>query len=198
MIAVGVLASGGGSILEAIIEGQDEHYRVVVVGSDQAGCGALDRARDAGIATEVVAFPKPIDERGPASAELAQRMRSHGVDLMAHAGFMKILARSYFDELGVVALNSHPALLPSFPGAHGVRDALAHGVKVTGSTIHVATPEVDAGPIVLQEAVSIEPEDDEESLHERIKVIERRLYPEAIRLFAQGRVKIEGDRAHVL
>ena len=190
MIAVGVLASGSGSILQAILDGRDETYRVAVVGSDVPGCGALARAQAVGVPTVVVAFPKPIAERGPASAELAKRVREFGVDLMAHAGFMKILAPEYFAELGVPALNSHPALLPSFPGAHGVRDALAHGVKVTGTTIHVATAEVDAGPIVAQEAVRVEPGDDEDGLHERIKVVERRLYVEVLRGVARGEIDL--------
>jgi len=95
-------------------------------------------------------------------------------------------------------MNSHPALLPSFPGAHGVRDAIAWGVKVTGTTIHFATPEVDAGPVIFQEAVEITADDTEETLHERIKEVEQRLYPRAIRLFADGRLKIEGRRVHIL
>jgi len=95
-------------------------------------------------------------------------------------------------------MNLHPALLPSFPGAHGVRDALAAGVKVTGTTIHFATPDVDAGPIIFQEAVDVLPDDTEETLHERIKQVEQRLYPEAIRLFADGRLKVEGRRVHIL
>jgi phosphoribosylglycinamide formyltransferase-1 len=111
---------------------------------------------------------------------------------------MRILSPVYFETIGVPALNSHPALLPAFPGAHGVRDALAWGAKVTGTTIHFVDEEVDHGPIVAQEAVPVLPDDTEGSLHERIKQVEQRLYPEVIRLFAQGRLKVEGRRVHVL
>lgn len=196
-LRVGVLASGSGSILQAIIDGQDDHYEVVVVGSDVPDCPALGRARPAGIPTVVVAFPKPIEERGPASKELGDALRGHGVELACNAGFMKILAPDYFDALAVPAMNSHPALLPSFPGPHGIRDALAHGVKVTGTTIHFATPDVDAGPIIAQEPVAIAPDDTEETLHERVKQVERRLYPEVIRQFAQGRIVLEGERVRI-
>ena len=197
-LRVGVLASGSGTLLQAILDAQDDSYEVVVVGSDVAGCGAVERADAAGVPAVVVPFPKPIAERGPASKELAGAMRAHGVGLMVHAGFMKILPQDYFDELGVPAMNSHPALLPSVPGAHGVRDALAHGAKVTGTTIHFATADVDAGPIILQAAVVIEPDDTEESLHEKIKVLERGLYPEAIKLFAAGRLEVDGRRVRIL
>ncbi|MCI0346951.1 MAG: phosphoribosylglycinamide formyltransferase, partial [Chloroflexi bacterium] len=99
---------------------------------------------------------------------------------------------------GAPAMNSHPALLPAFPGAHGVRDALAWGAKVSGATIHFLTEDLDAGPIILQEAVPVLPGDDEASLHERIKAVEHRLYPEAIRLFAAGRLRIEGRRVAIV
>jgi phosphoribosylglycinamide formyltransferase-1 len=111
---------------------------------------------------------------------------------------MRILTREYFDAIGVPAMNSHPALLPAFPGAHGVRDALEHGVKVSGTTIHFATVDLDAGPIIAQEAVAVEDGDTEATLHERIKLVEQRLYPDVIRLFAAGRLKVEGRRVHVV
>jgi phosphoribosylglycinamide formyltransferase-1 len=196
-LRVGVLVSGTGSLLQAILDGQDSSYEVVVVASDRGGVLALDRCEAAGVESVVVEFPKG-EAREIASEKMARALRSHDVGLAVNAGFMKILAANYFDILGVPAMNSHPALLPAFPGAHGVRDALAAGVKVTGTTIHFATPDVDAGPIIFQEAVEILPDDTEETLHERIKAVEQRLYPEAIRLFAYGRLKIEGGRVHIL
>lgn len=197
-LRVGVLVSGSGTLLQSILDEQDV-YSVVAVLSDRAGVEALARAERAGVPTVVVDWADyGKDCRTEFSATCARALRSHDVELACNAGFMRILTAEYFDELGVPAMNSHPALLPSFPGAHGVRDALAHGVKVTGTTIHFATPDVDAGPIILQEAVTVRGDDSEDSLHERIKAVERRLYPEAIRLFARGRLKVEGRRVHVL
>lgn len=196
-LRVAVLVSGTGSLLQAILDGQDSSYEVAVVASDRPGVLALDRCEQAGIPAVVVEFPKG-EARDIASEKIARAVREHDVGLAVNAGFMKILTANYFDVLGVPAMNSHPALLPSFPGAHGVRDAIAAGVKVTGTTIHFATPDVDAGPIIFQEAVEILPDDTEETLHERIKAVEQRLYPEAIRLFADGRLKIEGRRVHIL
>ncbi|MGZ4205638.1 MAG: phosphoribosylglycinamide formyltransferase, partial [Actinomycetota bacterium] len=153
-LRVGVLVSGTGSLLQAILDGQDDTYEVAVVASDRKGVLALERAEEAGVPTIVVAFPKD-EPREVASEKIARALRDHDIGLAVSAGFMKILTADYFDVLGVPAMNSHPALLPSFPGAHGVRDALAHGVKVTGTTIHFATPDVDAGPIIFQEAVAV-------------------------------------------
>jgi len=196
-LRVGVLVSGTGSLLQAILDGQDSSYEVVVVASDRPGVLALDRCEAAGVQSVVVEFPKG-EPREVASQNIARALRLHDIGLAVEAGFMKILTANFFDILGVPTMNSHPALLPSFPGAHGVRDALAAGVKVTGTTIHFATPAVDAGPIIFQEAVEVLPDDTQETLHERIKKVEQRLYPEAIRLFADGRLKIEGSRVHIL
>lgn len=198
-IRVGVLVSGTGTLLQAIIDGRDRHYDVAVVVSDRPDVKALDRAASAGIPAVVVDWKDYGKDRRPEfSAACARVLREHGVDLAVNAGFMRILSSDYFDVLGVPAMNSHPALLPAFAGARGVRDALEHGVKVTGTTIHFATVDLDAGPIIFQEAVDVLPDDDESSLHDRIKEIEQRLYPEAIRLFAQGRLTIEGRRVHIV
>lgn len=195
---MGVLVSGTGSLLEAIID-QADLYEVTVVLSDRPGVQALARAAAAGVPTQVVDWAEYGSERRTAFSDACARaLRDHGVDLACSAGFMRILTREYFDTLGVPAMNSHPALLPSFPGPHGVRDALAAGVKVTGTTIHFQTPDVDAGPIILQACTAVADEDTEASLHERIKELERRLYPQAIRLFAQGMLKIEGHLVHLL
>ena len=196
-LRVAVLVSGTGSLLQAILDGQDDSYEVVVVASDRPGVLALERAENAGVPTLVIDFPKG-EPREIASERLASVLRDYEVGLAVMAGFMKFVTANFFDTLGVPAMNSHPALLPSFPGAHGVRDALAWGVRVTGTTIHFATPDLDAGPVIFQEAVEVLPDDTEESLHERIKAVEQRLYPEAIRLFADGRLKMEGRRVHIL
>ena len=196
-LRVGVLVSGTGSLLQAILKGQDSSYEVAVVASDRPGIRALERAEKAGVPTVVVEFPKS-EAREIASEKMARALRYHEVGLAVLAGFMKVVTANFFDVLGVPAMNSHPALLPSFPGAHGVRDALAWGVRVTGTTIHFATPDLDGGPVISQEAVEVLADDTEETLHERIKVVEQRLYPEAIRLFADGRLKLEGRRVHIL
>lgn len=196
---MGVLASGTGSLLQAILDAQDEAYEVVVVLSDRPGVRALEIAARAGIAAEIVDWKDfGTQRRAEFSSAVAGVLRAHRVDLSCSAGFGRILSPNYFTELGVPYLNSHPALLPAFPGAHGVRDALEHGAKVTGTTIHFADEGVDTGPIIAQRAVEIEEGDTEQTLHERIKIVERELYPEVIRLFAQGRLKVEGRRVHVL
>jgi phosphoribosylglycinamide formyltransferase 1 len=176
---LGVLASGGGSNLAAIL---DAGLPVVAVVVDRP-CGATAIAEGAGVPFEIV-------PRGPDRLEFTHRivdaLEAHGVELVAMAGFMTILEKPIFDAFPDAVLNTHPSLLPAFRGAHAVPDALAAGVKVTGCTIHLATPEVDCGPILAQEPVPVLPGDSVEDLHERIKVVERRLYPETIRRFADG------------
>ena len=196
-LRVGVLASGSGTLLQAIIDGQDESYRVAVVVADRAGVVALDRAARAGIDTAVVEYGS-FASRDDFSKGIAHALRTRDVELVCSAGFMRILSPSYFAAVGVPTLNSHPALLPAFPGAHGVREALEWGAKIAGTTIHFVDEEVDHGPIVAQEAAPVRADDTEETLHERIKEIERRLYPEVIRWYASGRLKVEGRRVHVI
>lgn len=195
---VGVLLSGSGTNLQAILDGAPgSGYEVVVAVSDRGDAVGLERAREAGVAA-VHVDPKAYDGREVFNEALADVLREHGVELVCLAGFMRILAPNFIKAFEGRILNIHPALLPSFPGAHAVRDALEWGTRVTGSTIHFAVEEVDDGPILLQEAVPVLPGDDEESLHERIKAVEHRLYPEAIRLVAAGRVRIEGRRVVIL
>lgn len=196
-LRVGVLVSGSGTLLQAIVDGQDETYRVAVVVSDRPGIEGLLRAEKAGIPARVVDW-KAFDAREAFSEAVALAEKEHDVELSCSAGFMRILSPEFFRTLGVPAMNSHPALLPSFPGAHGVRDALAWGVKMTGTTIHFVDEDVDHGPIIAQEAIPVGPDDTEETLHERVKQIERRLYPEVIRLFAAGRLRVEGRQVRVI
>lgn len=195
---VGVLVSGTGSILQSIIDEQDDLYEVAVVVSDRPDVLALDRAAKADIPSVVVDWRDfGAAERVAFTTAVAEAISKQSVGLVCSAGFMKILAPNFFAEVGVPYINSHPALLPSFPGAHGVRDALAHGVKVTGTSIIVCDDGVDTGPIIAQRAVAIEEHDTEESLHQRIKVVEQHLFPEVIRLYAQGRVTVEGRRVRI-
>lgn len=185
MLRIGALVSGSGTLLQAILDASGEMYEVSVVISDRPGVQALDRAEAAGVPTIVVPWPGPA-EREDFSVRIAKALLEYEVDLVAQAGFMRILTEPYFSALAPrPILNSHPALLPAFKGPHAVRDALAEGVRETGTTIHIATLEVDAGPILAQEVVPIREGDTEETLHERIKAVEQRLYPEVIRGFAR-------------
>jgi phosphoribosylglycinamide formyltransferase-1 len=183
-VRVGVLASGGGSILEAMLE---RSLPVVAVVVDRP-CGATDVAARAGVTATVVERDDfgPTFDRAGYTKRVVAALDEAGVDLVAMAGFGTILDGIIFDSYAGRILNTHPALLPSFPGWHGVEEALAYGVKVTGCTVHVATAEVDAGPIVAQEAVSVLPGDTVDSLHERIKAVERRLYPDTVAAVVAG------------
>lgn len=184
---VAVLVSGTGSLLDAFLAAE---LPVVVVVADRP-CPALERAERAGVPAELVArdrYDAAFDREGY-SARLADRLEAHEVDLVAMAGFGTILGRAAHDRFGGRMLNTHPALLPAYKGWHAVRDALADGATVTGCTVHVAGLEVDTGPILAQAEVPVLPGDDEARLHERIKVVERRLYPETVRaILARGAV----------
>ena|SRR5438128_7064700 len=175
---IGVLASGGGTNLRAILEAD---LTVVVVVVDRP-CGATAVAEEFGVPVELVERPKPFD-RLEFTHRVVDALERRGVEVVAMAGFMTILEKPMFDAFAGRVLNTHPSLLPSFRGAHPVADALAAGVKVTGCTVHVATLEVDEGPIVAQEAVPVRAGDTTEALHARIKAVEHRLYPQAIREF---------------
>ena len=174
---IGVLASGGGTNLQAIL---DAGLPVVVVVTDRPGVSALDRAAAVGIATVVVDRDQYLPDRESFTRAVTDALVAHEVDLVAMAGFMTVLAEPIFEAFPNRVINTHPALLPSFRGAQAVPDALAAGVKVTGCTIHIATVEVDDGPILAQEAVPVLPGDDEDALHERIKAVEHRLYPKVL------------------
>ncbi|WP_223190395.1 phosphoribosylglycinamide formyltransferase [Nonomuraea terrae] len=182
-----VLVSGSGTNLQALLDASaDPSYgvRVVAVGADREGIEGLARAARANIPTFVEKMGD-YATRAEWDEALAARIAAYDPDLVVSAGFMKILGKPTLDAFPV--LNTHPALLPSFPGAHGVRDALAHGVKVTGCTVMLADEGVDTGPIVAQEAVPVLPDDDEAVLHERIKTVERRLLVDIV-----GRMAREG------
>jgi len=168
-----VLASGSGTLLQALLDAEFPG-EVVAVGTDRAGIPALERAERAHTPSFTVC-PKDFTERADWNIALLGATLEHRPDLVVCAGFMRILGQAFLDGVGCPIVNTHPALLPSFPGAHAVRDALAHGVKVTGTTVHLVDAGVDTGPILAQEAVPVLPGDTEAELHERIKVAERRL-----------------------
>ena len=179
---IAVLASGSGTLLHAML---GEGLTIGLVVTDRP-CRALEVAADGGVPTELVERTEwgPGFDRAAYCVRLVKALRTHGTDLVVMAGFGTVVPDLPAAFPGRV-LNTHPALLPAFKGWHAVRDALAAGVTVTGTTVHVATAEVDDGPILAQEAVPVLPGDTEETLHERIKQVERRLYPATIRRFIE-------------
>jgi phosphoribosylglycinamide formyltransferase-1 len=172
-----VLVSGSGSNLQAVIDAVADGslpVDIAAVGADRPGTGGVERARNAGIASFEVDF-RDYDDRADWNRALTEAVAAHEPDYVVSSGFMRIVDQHFLDRFPNRYLNTHPALLPSFPGAHGVRDALAYGVKVTGCTVMIADAGVDTGPILAQAPVAVLPDDTEETLHERIKVEERRL-----------------------
>jgi len=189
-----VLASGSGTLLQALLDATASPgypAKVVAVGADRTGIEALTRAERVSVPSFTVRVADHPD-RAAWDKALAEAVAAYRPDLVVSAGFMKILGSEFLGRFPVV--NTHPALLPSFPGMHAVRDALAAGVKVTGSTVHFADAGVDTGPIIAQEAVAIEPDDDEDVLHERIKAVERRLLVETIERLGRGGCAVDGRK----
>ncbi|WP_026256417.1 phosphoribosylglycinamide formyltransferase [Mycobacterium sp. 155] len=190
-----VLASGTGSLLASLLAAAVDEYpaRVVAVGTDRA-CAALDIAADAGVAAYTVRLGDHAD-RGAWDAELTAATEAHEPDLVVSAGFMKILGPQFLSRFNGRVVNTHPALLPAFPGAHAVPEALAYGVRVSGCTVHLVDAGVDTGPILAQRAVEVHDGDTEETLHERIKVVERRLLVDVLAALATRGVTWTGRKA---
>jgi phosphoribosylglycinamide formyltransferase 1 len=194
---IAVLASGAGSNLQALLDDGRVGPCVSLVVADRPGAGALDLARGRGVRA-VVLEPRLYPSRDHFDRALEALLEDEAIEIVLLAGYMRILGPGVVRAFADRILNVHPSLLPALPGAHSVRDALEWGCKVTGSTVHLVDEQVDHGPIVLQEAVPIDPDDDEVSLHARIKEVEHRLYPKAVRLLIDGRLKLEGRLVHVL
>jgi len=190
-----VLVSGTGSNLFALTAAceRGEVPGTVVAAVADRPCTALERAEANGIET-ALCEPAQFSSRDEWSASLREIVGRFDPSLVVSAGFMRILAPVFVDAFYGRLINLHPALLPAFPGAHAVRDALEHGVRVTGTTVHLIDNGIDAGPILIQEAVPVEPNDTEETLHERIKEVEHRVLPEACRLILEGSVTVEDRR----
>jgi phosphoribosylglycinamide formyltransferase 1 len=188
---VAVLASGSGTNLRALLD--HPAVGVVLVVSDRGDAGALLRAREAGVEA-LHLDPKRFGSREDHDSALVHLLQDRAIDLVCLAGYMRILSpvavRAFEDRI----VNVHPSLLPAFPGAHAVRDALEWGVKVTGCTVHVVDEEVDHGPILAQEAVPVMEDDDEASLHGRIQAVEHRLYPATVQARLEGRLRVGGRR----
>ncbi|MDT0319444.1 phosphoribosylglycinamide formyltransferase [Streptomyces millisiae] len=196
-----VLVSGSGTNLQALLDAVAERgpaygAEVVAVGADRSGIEGLARAERAGLPTFVCRV-RDYPTREAWDAALAEAVAEHRPDLVVSAGFMKIVGAAFLARFGGRFVNTHPALLPSFPGAHAVRDALAHGARVTGCTVHFVDAGVDSGPIIAQRAVEIRDTDDEAALHERIKDVERGLLVEVVGRLARDGYSIEGRKVFI-
>lgn len=194
-----MLVSGSGTNLQALLDAIADHgpaaygAEIVAVGADRDGIAGLERAERAGLPTFVCRV-KDHGSRAEWDAALTEATAAYAPDLVVSAGFMKILGRAFLGRFGDRVVNTHPALLPSFPGAHGVRDALAYGAKVTGCTVHFVDDGVDTGPIIAQGVVEVRDEDDESALHERIKEVERSLLVDVVGRLARNGYRIEGRK----
>ena len=196
--AIGVLISGRGSNLQALIDAVQSgrlKTRIAVVISNRANASGLLRAEAAAIPTLSLDH-RAYSSRDEYDAALAAALRRHAVTLVCLAGFMRLVGPPLLDEFPDAILNVHPSLLPAFPGVDAQAQALAHGVRVSGATVHLVTGELDGGPIVLQAAVPVLDEDTPATLSERILVEEHRIYPEAVQLILDGGWRIEGRRFH--
>ena len=199
MINIGVLASGRGTNLQAIIEAIKEgkiEGRISIVISDNRDAFALKRAKQNNIETEYINF-KSFKNREDYDKEIMECLKEKDIDLVVLAGYMRILSPYFIRTYKNRIINIHPALLPSFPGLHAQRQAVEYGVKISGCTVHFVDEGIDSGPVILQKAVEVKDNDTEESLAERILKEEHQIYPRAIQLFCQGRLIIKGRKVFI-
>ena len=192
-VPLAVLVSGAGSNLQALIDYPDPTYRIVLVVSDRGGVGALDRAHRAGIPVEVVDW-SDFDSRDEFTTAVCDPAQTFGASGLILAGFMRILSPIAIERFPDAIINVHPALLPSFPGAHAVEQALEFGVTYTGVTVHFVDEQVDHGPIIAQRPVRVHVGDDADTLHSRIQDVEHELLPEVVAAFARGDIHVDGTR----
>jgi phosphoribosylglycinamide formyltransferase-1 len=192
-LPIAILISGSGSNLQALLDSQRYgiDFVISVVLSDRPGVKGLDRAAEAGVETEVVPW-SGFDSRSDFTAALCDAAMEYGARALVLAGFMRVLTPNAIERFPDAIINIHPALLPAFPGAHAVEDAIRYGVTVTGVTVHFVDEQVDHGPIILQEAVAVYPRDDVESLHARIQSVEHRVLPVAVAAYARGILTVQG------
>lgn len=197
---LGIICSGRGSNLASIIEAIERGEipaEIAVVIADKRDAYALERARTKGIPAVAVVY-RDFAERADFERAMLDELHAHDVTLVVLAGFMRILSPVFVHAYTGRILNIHPALLPSFPGAHAHRDALAYGVKVSGCTVHFVDEGMDSGPIILQASVPVMEDDTEETLAARVLEQEHRIFPEAIKLYVEDRLRTDGRRVHIL
>lgn len=199
MIVLGVLVSGSGTNLQAIIDrvaaGRLD-CRIALVVSNRPSVRALERATAAGVATRVIDH-RSFTGREAFDGAVVEALRAAGVQLVVLAGFDRLVTRVLLHAFPERVINIHPALLPAFKGLHAQKEALDYGVKVAGATVHLVDEETDHGPIIVQGAVGVRPDDTEETLRDRILAVEHEIYPAAIQLFAEGRIQVRGRRVVV-
>ncbi|MGZ5306156.1 MAG: phosphoribosylglycinamide formyltransferase [Actinomycetota bacterium] len=193
---IAVLVSGSGTNLQALLDDPVIRPCIELVVSDRSGVHSLDRARDAGVESAVIE-PDRFPDRSDFDLALLGLLEGRRIDTLVSAGYMRLLGKPVLDVYEGRWLNIHPALLPSFPGIHGVRDALAYGVKISGVTVFLVDEGVDTGPIVAQEVVEVLPDDDWDSLEARIHAAEHRQLPAAVRALIEGRLQVEGRQVRV-
>jgi phosphoribosylglycinamide formyltransferase 1 len=194
---IAVLASGVGTNLQALLDDATVGPRVVLTVSDRADAGALDRAREHGVEA-VFLDPSAVSDPIAYDGAMLDLLRERDISHLALAGFMRVLGPRLVAGYAGNIVNVHPALLPAFPGAHAVADALSWGAKVTGVTVHLVDEEIDHGPIVAQEALPVLPGDDWDTLEARVHQVEHRLFPAAVRALVEGRVKVDGRQVAVV
>ncbi|MDB4349392.1 phosphoribosylglycinamide formyltransferase [Omnitrophica bacterium] len=196
---IAVFASGSGTNFQAIIDKVKDGYipgEIAILVSDNKDAYAIKRAENAGVEVFLLS-PKGFKSREEYDMAIVKKLREKDIGLVVLAGFMRLMSSYFVKEYKNKILNIHPALLPSFKGTHGVRDAIECGVKVTGPTVHFVDEKLDHGPIILQETVSVLNDDTEESLHQKVHQKEYEIYPKAVKLFVEGRLSIEGRKVRI-
>lgn len=199
MLKIGVLASGRGSNFQAIIDEIESGRipaKIEILIVDNSNAYAIERAKKHGIPYLYI-NPKEFQTKEAFYEKIRDELISKSVELVILAGFMRIVKKPLLDAFPNRIMNIHPALLPSFPGLHGQKQAVDYGVRISGCTVHFVDEGVDSGPIIIQAAVPVYPEDTEDSLSERILKLEHKIFPEAVRLFAEGRLKVEGRKVKI-
>ena len=199
MTVLGVLISGSGTNLQSIIDSMEHgmlNARIACVISNKADAYGLERAKKHNIPT-IVLNHRDYPSREAYDTAMVAKLREHGVELVVLAGFMRIITTTFLDAFPHRVMNIHPALLPAFPGIHAQKQAVDYGVKVSGCTVHFVDHGTDTGPIILQAVVPVHQNDTEETLSERIRQEEHRLYPEAIQLYAEGRLSVNGRKVFI-
>ncbi len=196
MLTIGVLASGRGSNFQSIIDNINSGYikaRIAILITDNPKAYAIERAKNNNIEALIIS-PKDFPDKDLYYQHITEVLKSKGVELVALAGFIRVVGKPLIKAFQNKIMNIHPALLPSFPGLHGQKQALDNGVRISGCTVHFVDERVDTGPIIIQAAVPVYDDDTEDSLSERILRQEHRIFPLAIKLFSEGKITIEGKK----
>lgn len=199
MLTLGVLASGRGSNFQSIIDNIKSGFikaRIAVLITDNPDAYAIERAKNHGIETLIIQ-PNEFSNKDSYYSHIANVLKNKGVELVVLAGFMRVVGRALIKEFPNKIINIHPALLPSFPGLHGQKQAADYGVKISGCTVHFVDADVDTGPIIIQAAVPVYEDDTEDSLSERILKQEHKVFPFVIKLFSEGRIVVNGRKVFI-